>query len=214
MSSIPVILLALAVSFTDCITPEYNILVVIPDVGKALEASVENGDGILAGAELAERRLHQLHLLFTLNVRKLVTDCRLESSQPSLVRLARELLTDNDARSLTVAVVGFFCKRTLHELELIGVGRQDRLGLVQISVNTLLPVSVDNSRRPHFFQVFPSSLAYAEALSQFMEHVDWTRVGIAFTEQQKNLPFRDISAGNWISEGEGAREGHSSFQGH
>ena len=189
MSSISMIVLALAVSFTDCITPEYNILVVIPDVGEALEASVENGDGILAGAELAERRLHQLHLPFTLNVRKLVTDCRLESSQPSLVRLARELLTDNDARSLTVAVVGFFCKRTLHELELIGVGRQDRLGLVQISVNTLLPVSVDNSRRPHFLQVFPSSLAYAEALSQFMEHVGWTRVGIAFTEQQKSYHF-------------------------
>ena len=189
MSSISVILLALAVSFTDCITPEYNILVVIPDVGEALEASVENGDGILSGAEFAERRLHQLHLPFTLNVRKLVTDCRLESSQPSLVRLARELLTDNDAGSLTVAVVGFFCKRTLHELELIGVGRQDRLGLVQISVNTLLPVSVDNSRRPHFFQVFPSSLAYAEALSQFMEHVGWTRVGIAFTEQQKSYHF-------------------------
>ena len=177
-------------SFTDCISPEYNILVVIPDVGEALEASVENGDGILAGAELAERRLHQLHLPFTLNVRKLVTDCRLESSQPSLVRLARELLTDNDAGSLTVAVVGFFCKRTLHELELIGVGRQDRLGLVQISVNTLLPVSVDNSRQPHFFQVFPSSLAYAEALSQFMEHVGWTRVGIAFTEQQKSYHFK------------------------
>ena len=189
MATTSVLLLALVVSFTDCITPEYNILVVIPDVGEALETSVENGDGILAGAELAERRLHQLHLPFTLNVRKLVTDCRLESSQPSLVRLARELLTDNDAGSLTVAVVGFFCKRTLHELELIGVGRQDRLGLVQISVNTLLPVSVDNSRRPHFFQVFPSSLAYAEALSQFMEHVGWTRVGIAFTEQQKSYHF-------------------------
>ena len=189
MSSITMIVLALVVSFTDCITPEYNILVVIPGVGEALEASVENGDGILAGAELAERRLHQLHLPFTLNVRKLVTDCRLESSQPSLVRLARELLTENDARSLTVAVVGFFCKRTLHELELIGVGRQDRLGLVQIPVNTLLPVSLDNSRRPHFFQVFPSSLAYAEALSQFMEHVGWTRVGIAFTEQQKSYHF-------------------------
>ena len=168
--------------------PEYDILVIVPDDDEKAEAGAVNGDEILRSALLAEQRLHQEKLPFTLNVKTLRTDCRLYSPV-TLVRLAGDLTAVHGDR-LTVAVVGFYCKKTLQELELIGVGSRDRLGLVQISVNTFLPETVGSSR-PYYYQMFPSSLAYAEALSHFMNHVGWTRHGIAFTEHQNSFYFED-----------------------
>ena len=162
---------------------EYDVLVVVQDVDEM------NGDEVFMAAEVAERRLREMKLPFTLSVNKLRTNCSLESPASILVRLAREL-TENHHDKLTVAVVGFFCKTTLQELELIGVGGEERLGLVQISVNTFLPVT-GGSSRPYYYQMFPSSLAYAEALTQLMQHVGWTRHGIAFTEHQNSFYFED-----------------------
>ena len=162
---------------------EYDVLVVVQDVDGM------NGDEVFMAAEVAERRLREMKLPFTLNVKKLRTNCSLESPASILVRLIREL-TENHHDRLTVAVVGFLCKRMLQELELVGVGGGERLGLVQISVNTFLPVT-GGSSRPYYYQMFPSSQAYAEALTQLMQHVGWTRHGIAFTEHQNSFYFED-----------------------
>ena len=160
--------------------PQYQILLVIPEAGLS-EWSWEGG-AVLDIVELAQQTVQNLSFKFDLSVKTLEVDC----TSLILAQLVQELITSGD--SLTVAVVGFYCKKTLQELELIGVGSRDHLGLVQISVNTFLPETMGSSR-PYYYQMFPSSLAYAEALSHFMNHVGWTRLGIAFAENQDSYHF-------------------------
>ena len=40
-----------------------------------------------------------------------------------------------------------------------------------------------------YYQMLPSTLAYAEALAQFMTHVGWTRMAFAFNENQNSYHF-------------------------
>ena len=174
------VFVALVLSSSLARQPQYEVLVILPDA-RVSEWSVESGD-LQHAIQLAQQSVYSLSFPFDFTVKTLEVD----SSSVSLAQLVHELI-HNEER-LTVAVVGFFCKRTLQELELIGVGGRERLGLVQISVNTFLPVA-GGSSRPYYYQMFPSSLAYAEALTQLMEHVGWTRVGVAFTEHQDSYYY-------------------------
>ena len=141
----------------------------------------------MKAVQFATDRLHVMQLPFTLNVRNLVTNCSSRTSSP--VQLTRELTkTIND--SLTIAVIGYFCEGTLLDLELIGFAHPDRLGLVEISVNTFLPVVPEARLRSLYYQTFPSSLYYTEALAQFMDSVGWNKIGIAYTELINSYHFQ------------------------
>ena len=166
-------------------SPAYEVLVIVPHTDKhGSQSSLQDGD-ILEGVNLAEQSLSGLNLPFNLSIKQLRVSC-VSADITSLVQLVRELTT-NEAR-LTVAILGFFCKKTLDYLELIGVGSRDRLGLVGIAINAFLPAPVGSSR-PLYYQMLPSSLTYAEALSQFTEWSGWTRVGVAFTQNQNGYHF-------------------------
>ena len=110
--------------------------------------------------------VHVMQLPFTLNIRNLVTNCSSRTSSP--VQLTCDL-TKTTNNSLTIAVIGYFCEGTLLDLEMIGVAHFDGLGLVEISVNTFMPVVSEARLRPLYYQTFPSSLYYTEALAQFMD---------------------------------------------
>ena len=164
-------------SFPDC-----KVLVILPTAIGSRWSEDTVGE-VLHVVELAKESVRRLPFQFNLGVKTLEVDC---TSVSLVQQLLRELIPSDD-NSLTVAVVGLFCKKTFQELDLIG----GRLGLVQISVNTFLPdrnVGI-SPPRPYYYQMFPPSAAYTEALSQFMQHVGWTRVGIAFTEQQNNYYY-------------------------
>ena len=166
-----IIPLSLAASY------QYNILVILPDDSTRYGT---NSEAMLNAVQFATDRLHVIQLPFTLNIRNLVTNCSSRTSSP--VQLTREL-TKTSNNSLTIAVIGYFCEGTLLDLELIGVAHPDRLGLVEISVNTFLPVVPEARLRSLYYQIFPSSLYYTEALAQFMDSVGWNRIGIAYTER-------------------------------
>ena len=170
-----IIPLSLAASY------QYDILVILPDDPTCYGT---NGEAMLTAVQFATERLHVMQLPFTLNIRNLVTGCSSRTSSP--VQLTRELTkTTND--SLTI---GYFCEGTLLDLELIGIAHPDRLGLVEISVNTFLPVVSEARLRPLYYQTFPSSLYYTEALAQFMDSVGWNKIGIAYTELINSYHFQ------------------------
>lgn len=183
--------------------PEFNVIVIIPHdyhcgSGVASNTTETIEEELLFAAVAAEERLRQLQLPFTLNLKRLRTDCGYEPLQrgtsysTNLVRLAHELVTsDEDCDDgLTVAVTGYFCKTTLQQMEVIGLGNPDHLGLCIISVNTFLPVYGGAGRSmTHYYHLFPSALAYAEALYHVMKQLKWTRHGIIFTENQNSFHF-------------------------
>ena len=173
-----IIPLSLAASY------QYDILVIRPDDPTRYGT---NGEAMLTAVQFATERLHVMQLPFTLNIRNLVTTCSSGTSSP--VQLTREL-TKTSNNSLTIAVIGYFCEGTLLDLELIGVAHPDRLGLVEISVNTFLPVVSEARLRSLYYQTFPSSLYYTEALAQFMDSVGWNKIGIAYTELINSYHFQ------------------------
>ena len=173
-----IIPLSLAASY------QYDILVIRPDDPTRYGT---NGEAMLTAVQFATERLHVMQLPFTLNIRNLVTTCSSRTSSP--VKLTREL-TKTSNNSLTIAVIGYFCEGTLLDLELIGVAHPDRLGLVEISVNTFLPVVSEARLRSLYYQTFPSSLYYTEALAQFMDSVGWNKIGIAYTELINSYHFQ------------------------
>ena len=152
MSSLLVSGLLLIIPLSLAASYQYNILVILPDDPTRYGT---NGEAMLTAVQFATDRLHVMQLPFTLNIKNLVTNCSSRTSSP--VQLTREL-TKTSNNSLTIAVIGYFCEGTLLDLELIGVAHPDRLGLVEISVNTFLPVVPEARLRPLYYQTFPSSL--------------------------------------------------------
>ena len=172
------VLSALAVSTSlawDPFSSDYSILVIVPTTNGAMaKQSWEKTEELLVGANLAKRSADRLCLPFRLSMTEIRTDC----SSPApllLLQLVRELIAVD--RGTTIAVTGFICRKISRHL--IGLTSQDHLGLVQIAINTFLPVN--ETQQQHYHRLFPSSLVYAEALAQFMQHVGWTRVAIAYT---------------------------------
>lgn len=162
---------------------DFNLLVILPSTADSNRGNYDDGiqsSEELIDAELARQSLKELCLPFALSVTELRTDCN--SAELSLVQLVREL-TAAESKT-TVAVTGSFCK--IFSSELIGIAGRERLGLVQIALNTFLPVVEQDSQ---FYQMLPSTLTYAEALTQFMTHVGWTRIAVAFSQTRNNYHF-------------------------
>lgn len=159
---------------------DYRILVFIPaantdDTATAAQ-SWQRSEEILSGAEQALQSLNHLCFPFTVSITPLRIDC--SSSELSLVQLVRELTAEN--KSIVAAVVGLFCRSSVNEF--VGISTQERLGLVQIALNGFLPMRSlkEQNSTQHFHQIFPSSLVYAEALAQFMEHAGWSRIAVTY----------------------------------
>ena len=174
-------------------TSDFNLLLILPnntngDHNNGIQPpkqSWQNDQELLTGAELARLRvLNQPYLPFNISVTALWTDC--SSVQLSLVQLVREL-TAPGYNKTTVAVVGWFCKTI--STELIGIADNERLGLIQIALNTFLPVPSEVDLDSQYYQMLPSAVAYAEALAQFMTHVDWVRIAFVFPQAQSSYHF-------------------------
>ena len=165
-------------------TPGYEVLVIVPVTGDPDTQSSLQED-MLKGVNLAKDSLSSVCFPFDLSIKELRVDCSSEGTP--LVQLVRELTTNDDR--LTLAVLGYFCEKTFHDLELIGAGSPDHVGVVQVAVNQFLPVS-ETLSRPYYYHMLPSSLALAEALSQFTEWAGWSRVGVAFTELHNSYDYQ------------------------
>ena len=162
-------------------TFHFDVLVVVPcnsttddgtSISKSsvLRQSWQESEEILASAHQALQDLNQQCFPFRLSVTQLRTDCR--QAQVSLMEMVRELTTPDRT---TVAVAGVFCRAILDKL--LGITKHQRLGVVRIALNPFLP-ETNKELQNYYYQVFPSSLGYAELLAQFMQHVGWTHVAV------------------------------------
>ena len=159
----------------------FNILVVVPGVDTTSsntniqsppEQSWQKSEELFAAAEHARRSVSQLCLPFSFSMTELRTDCTSADLQ-----IVREL-TAADGR-ITVAVIGYFTKKVSRALRITS---PDRLGLVQIALNT----HANEDKKNWLYQMLPSTRVYAEALTQFITHVGWTRIAVAFTQTQNS----------------------------
>ena len=165
---------------------DFNVLVMVPSVDATSSStetqsppkqSWQKSEELLAAVELARHSLSQLCLPFNLSLTELRTDCTSAD-----LRIVRELTAAD--RTITVAVIGYFCKRLSHLLKITSPGR---LGLVQIALNT--HSEADYKTNYLYHEMLPSTRVYAEALTQFMTHVGWTRIAVAFTQTQNSYYF-------------------------
>ena len=122
------------------------------------------------------RNYWQLCLPFNLSVTELRTDCTSAD-----VEIVREL-TAADGR-ITVAVIGYFCKTVSRVLSITS---PERLGLVKISLNSHADMDKANSQ---YYRMLPSTSVYAEALSQLMARVKWTRIAVVLTQAPNSYSF-------------------------
>ena len=157
-------------------TLNFDILVSVPGnsttddgtlTAPTLRQSWQNGEELLSSAVIAITDLNQQRFPFNISVNQLQTDCR--STYVPLVQTIRELTAPD---KLTIAVVGVFCKPTLHEL--LGITEGGRLGVVRVALNPFLP----DTEQINYYQVFPTSTEYAEALGKFIGYVRWTQIVI------------------------------------
>ena len=173
-------MLCLSLGGWDLPSYDFDILVIVPTVDMAASTSStkmqsvpkqswQKSEELLAAVELARRSLSQLCLPFNLSVRELRTDCTSADLQ-----IVRKLIEAD--RRITIAVVGYFCKKVSRVLRITS---PDRLGLVQIALNARANVDKNNWQ---YHQMLPSTRVYAEALAQFMTHVGWTRIAVASTQ--------------------------------
>ena len=156
---------------------DYNLLVVLPEVdGTVVQQSWQNIEQLLLGVELAKQSIRELDLPFTLRVRDTRIDCSsLYSGYDLLVEFVREV-TAFDSRTNVAVAIRLFCGKRSYELK--GLINGERFGLVEIVLNSGLSLT----KMQNFYHAFPSILAYAEALAQFMQHVGWTRIAVIYTE--------------------------------
>ena len=154
--------------------PPFRVILVLPNITESepQRQSWHNGWEVVPGAVSAEEIITQ-HFKFNMSTRRIfVTDTC--TSQLPLVEFVKEL-TDSQEETITVAMIGLFCKDVF--LELSGIA--ERFGLVQISCAISPPITDQNSLH---YQMLPSTAVYAEALTQFMTHTGWTKIGVVYTQ--------------------------------
>ena len=181
-STFPVLLLSLACDRLSGESADYHLLVALPEVdGRVAQQSWQNNQQISNVVERAKQSVQQLDLPFTLSVADDIirTDCSSSTAVSNfLEEYVREVLTAFDSGKILAGVIGIFCRRISDELK--GISDTQRLGLAQIALNTFQPDNMNKEQ--NYYQVFPSSLAYADALAQFMQHVGWTRIAVVHTQ--------------------------------
>ena len=169
-----------------CDRSDFNLLVILPNNTNGVHnnGAKQSWQELLTGEELTRLCvLNQPYLPFKISVTTLWTDC--SSVQLSLVQLVRELTAPGN--KTTVAVVGWFCKTI--STELIGIADNERLGLIQISLNTFLPLSNKVDLDSQYYQMLPSAGAYTEALAQLMSDAGWVRIVIVFLQTPTSYHF-------------------------
>ena len=167
-------------------TSDFNLLLILPNNtnGDHNNGANQSWQELLTRKELARLCvLNQPYLPFNISVTALWTDC--SSVQLSLVQLVRELTAPGN--KTTVAVVGWFCKTI--STELIGIADNERLGLIQIALNTFLPVPSEVDLDSQYYQMLPSAGAYTEALAQLMLHAGCVRIVIVFLQVPTSYHF-------------------------
>ena len=132
---------------------DFNVLVIVPSatapstmtkMQSAPKQSWQKIEELLAAADLARWSISQLGLPFNLSVTQLRTDCTSTDWQ-----IVRELIAAD--RRITIAVIGYFCKKISGVLRIIS---PDRLGLVQIALNTHTDADQNNWQ---YYQMLPST---------------------------------------------------------
>ena len=168
-------------------TLDFNLLLILPNNTNGVHnkyGAKQSWQELLTDEELARLYvINQLYLPFNISVNALWTDC--SSVQLSLLQLVSELTAPGN--KITVAVVGWFCKTI--STDLIGIADNERLGLIQIALNTFLPVHSKVDLDSQYYQMLPSVGAYTEALAQLMSHVGWVRIVIVFLQTPTSYHF-------------------------
>ena len=154
--------------------PTFQVIIILPNItvdSDPLRQSWQNGDQLMRGAISAVDDIYQ-YFPFQINVAELIMDtCSSHSSQ--LTRFV-EYLVENQDQTITIAVVGVFCKDNFMVLSRIA----RKVGLIQISCAVSPLIKKQTSRH---YSMLPSISTYADAMVQFITHSGWTRIAVVYT---------------------------------